>query len=1050
VHASEVGQPLPPVPWQPGTQREVVVSQMRPEVVTPQSESMAHPHEPPATQRAPPRSARQADELVAVHSTHVLVSVEQMKGAAQSASTRHCTQRSAPSVMSQRCSGAVHAPSLMQPPVGSHWPRPPAGAEQVSLVGQPLRPVAQPGSQKPLGPVQTRPESEAPHAASVEQPHRPVGARQVGSAPEHSVASVAEHCVHAPASGPVSWQAGRAGSGQLGAPSAVHAAQVCVVAEHSGVVPPQSSLPRHATHWPPPPDVSQKGAAAPHRLVSVAEHTAHAPVLRHTGNFGSQSALERHERHACVVASHTGVVPAQSENVRHETQLSLATSHTSCEAAQAPGLPVAQGTHAPVASHAGVVTSHSVSAAQARQVCEVASHTGVPPAQSVDATHATHVPVVGAHRGVAPVHDVAFVAEQTPHAPEGWHAGVAPPQSPSATQPRQTCVVPSHTGLSPAHCASARQLTQVPVATAHRGVVPEQAAALVVEHAPHEPLAWQAGVAPPQSASLPQPRQVPVPASHTGFVAPHSAAVVHEAHVPVVASQPATGPVHFVVLVAEHTPQAPLGSQAGTEPPQSVSAPQAWHVCVVKLHTGAAPPHWALVTQPTQVPSLASQVEVVPTQRRAFVAEHWPHAPEGWQAGVVPPQSASAAHARQAWVVVLHAGAVPLQPDVAVHCTHVPVGASHTAVVPVQADVFVAEHAPHEPLRWHAGVVPPPHWTSFAHGRQVCVVPSHTGVVPAQSAFARQRTHVPAAVLHTGVVPTHAAWFVAEHAAHAPLAWQAGVTPPHSPSPAQARHARVPASQTGVVPVHVSAERHPTHVPVTVAHTGVVPAHAAWFVVEQAAHAPDGWQAGVAPPQSASVEHARHTCRATLHVGVVPLQVALDVHATQVAPAGSQAGVEPVQSVAFVAEHSPHDPFAWHAGAAPPQSASAEHARHVRVVASHVGFVPAQSVLTTHETHVAVAGLQTSVAPVHSVVFVVEHTPHAPEASQAGVPPPQSPSLEQARQTCVVVLHTGVLPEQSLFAMHRTQDPEPTSHSGVTPAHVVLFVAEHWAHAPVV
>jgi hypothetical protein len=49
----------------------------------------------------------------------------------------------------------------------------------------------------------------------------------------------------------------------------------------------------------------------------------------------------------------------------------------------------------------------------------------------------------------------------------------------------------------------------------------------------------------------------------------------------------------------------------------------------------------------------------------------------------------------------------------------------------------------------------------------------------------------------------------------------------------------------------------------------------------------------------------------------------------------------------------------------------------------------------------------------HWVLFVAEHTPQAPEGSQAGVIPVQSPSPVQARQTPAPVLHTGVVPEQA-------------------------------------
>jgi hypothetical protein len=50
----------------------------------------------------------------------------------------------------------------------------------------------------------------------------------------------------------------------------------------------------------------------------------------------------------------------------------------------------------------------------------------------------------------------------------------------------------------------------------------------------------------------------------------------------------------------------------------------------------------------------------------------------------------------------------------------------------------------------------------------VCVVPLQMGVVPLQSAFAVQRTHVPVVVSHTGVPPPQAIEFPDEHWPHAP------------------------------------------------------------------------------------------------------------------------------------------------------------------------------------------------------------------------------------------------------------------------------------------
>jgi hypothetical protein len=70
-----------------------------------------------------------------------------------------------------------------------------------------------------------------------------------------------------------------------------------------------------------------------------------------------------------------------------------------------------------------------------------------------------------------------------------------------------------------------------------------------------------------------------------------------------------------------------------------------------------------------------------------------------------------------------------------------------------------------------------------------------------------------------------------------------------------------------------------------------------------------------------------------------------------------------------------------------PQSAFARQATQLPAVTSHIG-----------------------VAPLQAVMFVLEHWPQAPVGSQAGVDPAHSPSPEQARQACVAVLQTGVVP----------------------------------------
>ena len=78
-------------------------------------------------------------------------------------------------------------------------------------------------------------------------------------------------------------------------------------------------------------------------------------------------------------------------------------------------------------------------------------------------------------------------------------------------------------------------------------------------------------------------------------------------------------------------------------------------------------------------------------------SEHWPHAPDGWHAGVAPPHSLSPVQARQVCVVVLHTGVVPPHCAFDTHGTHVPVVVKQTGVAPPHALAFVGEHWPHAP-----------------------------------------------------------------------------------------------------------------------------------------------------------------------------------------------------------------------------------------------------------------------------------------------------------------------------------------------------------------
>jgi hypothetical protein len=137
-----------------------------------------------------------------------------------------------------------------------------------------------------------------------------------------------------------------------------------------------------------------------------------------------------------------------------------------------------------------------------------------------------------------------------------------------------------------------------------------------------------------------------------------------------------------VVFPSEHWPQAPEAWQAGVAPPHSPSPAQARQVCVVVLQTGATPPHWAFDVQGTQVPLVMRQAGVLPVHLLAFVAEHTPQAPDGWQAGVAPPQSLSPAQARQVCVDRLQTGVAPAHWAFDVHDTQLPAPVLQTGVPP--------------------------------------------------------------------------------------------------------------------------------------------------------------------------------------------------------------------------------------------------------------------------------------------------------------------------------------------------------------------------------
>jgi hypothetical protein len=98
--------------------------------------------------------------------------------------------------------------------------------------------------------------------------------------------------------------------------------------------------------------------------------------------------------------------------------------------------------------------------------------------------------------------------------------------------------------------------------------------------------------------------------------------LVHPTQTPAAVSQTGLEPLQRVAFVAEQAPHAPLGSQAGMAPPHCALVAQPTQTWVPRLHTGVRPPQSALDPHPTQRPAATLQIGVALPQCVALVAEH--------------------------------------------------------------------------------------------------------------------------------------------------------------------------------------------------------------------------------------------------------------------------------------------------------------------------------------------------------------------------------------------------------------------------------------------
>jgi hypothetical protein len=251
-HTWLLGQPLPPVPRQPGWHLCAPGgSQMRPEVAAPQSASAMHPQASVGRQAEPFIVGSQLLVLPAVHSTQRSKLgpgvVSQTLPPTQSELMRHWTQVCA--LVSQTGAAPLQSVGNLQP--GWQLPSiPPSATWQYWYMGQvsPIASTRHPMMQVPPAPIiRSQTSLGLPQSWSCPQPHAPAETMQTGLGAPQSVPLVDEHWVHAPARAPASApsQAGVIGDFVVHSRSLWHARQALFTPQ-MGLVPPQSASVTHA------------------------------------------------------------------------------------------------------------------------------------------------------------------------------------------------------------------------------------------------------------------------------------------------------------------------------------------------------------------------------------------------------------------------------------------------------------------------------------------------------------------------------------------------------------------------------------------------------------------------------------------------------------------------------------------------------------------------------------------------------------------------------------------------------------------------------------
>ena len=773
-------------------------------------------------------------------------------------------------------------------------------------------------------------------------------------------------------------------------------------------------------------------------------------------------------------------------------------------------LPAVHSLHAPASGPDGMQNGRSGSGqlgapspVQPTQVRLVGEQTGVTPPQCALTRQATQTPTPDAtsQRGAAAGQCDTSSAVQAAHAPVGRQIGVAPPHSACEAHARQTLLPPSHTGVVPLHCAVAeagdahargdvadRRRAVAAAGVAGRALAAgaarlarrQRAAALGVGRAATAGEA--AGVADagsaPRSRCWRGSRRNGPPRSRTAAWRPCTRR----------RSTPSTG----------RTRRSP-GTPAST-PPHSPSPAQARHTCVVRLHTGVAPAA-ARVRDAAHADARADVARrgraraAAALARRALAARAARLARRRRAAALAVARAARGSCALAPSQIGVVAAALGV--DVR-HATHVPVGVWHSGVVPVHAVPFPAEHWPHAPPGWHAGVAPP-HSPSPAQPRQEWNAGSQTGVAPGQSVSARHETHVPrrrvadaASCRCTGSCCPPSTGRTRRSPGRPAsrrrtrrrprrpgTCGSRGCTPAVAPPHSRVRHAadagaardvaggrraRAPGLVGGRADAARAARlagRRRARAAVAVAAAGAARVRravadgrgAAALRVGHARHAGAGrrrgrpasrpcsarrWSPSTARTRRPAGRPASRRCRTRRRPRrrgrcasrrCTPASRrrsrASARHVTHVPAGVKQTGVVPPQRDALLAEHWPHAPLGWQAGVAPAALAVARaRPAGVRRDVAHRRR-PAALRVASRTARTSPTGRRTRASrPRTGVAFVAEQMPA--RAARAGTPASRRRSRRRrrtARQVCVARLQTGVAPPHCAFEMHGTQLP---------------------------